>query len=668
MSNQMMVIFLAVITILWFALGFVIFKKNNKAEKQFNYGRKKNPFAYILYKWLSTFPLTKRYYGKVVRRHKMLYPGDDLSIMRRVTKQFVSAGAAALAVMVVFIILGQGNLFFIAFGIWTTMVIFTLIISSTFKHMESKLLEQTKNMLKLTKEKFHNEKIIQTALYLCIDEVPTEIRVHLQKIYNITVATDSELEVEKYVPVAPNKFLTTFAAICSSIKEYGDKEVNGRGLFEANVNYLIDEVNAEILKNKKKSFLYSGLIVVALAPVFLIKLAEIGMSYILPETASYYNGAGGTISVIAVFIVSYVCYQIIETLRNDGVDEVKEYTAIQNLSKVPIVQQLLDAIENHNYSKTLRIGDKLKMTGNKMGTRAYLLSRFLIAIGCVFLVNVLAFVVVGNQKNDLLTNFTTAFENSVVPNDDYRIIMQEAAKEYAANYKYVTSTDPEEQADILAKYIAAEKGIKPRYAKDIATSVIEHTQEAFNVYYKWWMLLISFGAGIIGFYAPLFILDYKVKISNMNMEDEVIQFQTIVIILMYQDGVTINVILKWLERFAFIFKDSIRKCIINMELNQQESLKKLRESESFEPFKNFVSQLIASDDTKIAEAFSSIDNDREYYRDKRKQDNEEILAKKSSNAYMAAFVPYGVFLALYVIVPFSIYIYNMFQTTSILLG
>ena len=55
-------------------------------------------------------------------------------------------------------------------------------------------------------------------------------------------------------------------------------------------------------------------------------------------------------------------------------------------------------------------------------------------------------------------------------------------------------------------------------------------------------------------YMMLLIREKLLKISR---EEEIVRFQSVILILMYMDRVSIEVILEWLERFAIVFKNNI---------------------------------------------------------------------------------------------------------------
>ena len=78
----------------------------------------------------------------------------------------------------------------------------------------------------------------------------------------------------------------------------------------------------------------------------------------------------------------------------------------------------------------------------------------------------------------------------------------------------------------------------------------------------------------------------------MSMEDEVSQFQTLILILMHVDGVNTIMLLEWMERFAFVFKDSISTCIIDLPHSGQKAIQAMQDKESFAPFKSLCLNLL----------------------------------------------------------------------------
>ena len=66
-------------------------------------------------------------------------------------------------------------------------------------------------------------------------------------------------------------------------------------------------------------------------------------------------------------------------------------------------------------------------------------------------------------------------------------------------------------------------------------------------------------------------------LRKLEIENEVMQFQTIILMLMKIERVNVEIILEWLERYANIFKDPISKCVNNYESGPWEALQVLKE-------------------------------------------------------------------------------------------
>ena len=73
-------------------------------------------------------------------------------------------------------------------------------------------------------------------------------------------------------------------------------------------------------------------------------------------------------------------------------------------------------------------------------------------------------------------------------------------------------------------------------------------------YMKWFEILLALVFALIAYMAPIWILRFQLKMRQMEMENEVMQFQTIILMLMRIERVNVEIILEWLERYSNIFK------------------------------------------------------------------------------------------------------------------
>ena len=80
---------------------------------------------------------------------------------------------------------------------------------------------------------------------------------------------------------------------------------------------------------------------------------------------------------------------------------------------------------------------------------------------------------------------------------------------------------------------------------------------------------------------------FQKRIQRMNMEDEVMQFHTIILMLIHIERIHVEDILNWMEQFSDIFKSSIAKCINNYEYGDRQALSSLRWMSPMCPCQNY---------------------------------------------------------------------------------
>jgi hypothetical protein len=174
-------------------------------------------------------------------------------------------------------------------------------------------------------------------------------------------------------------------------------------------------------------------------------------------------------------------------------------------------------------------------------------------------------------------------------------------------------------------------------------------------YLKWFEVLLSFVACVLGYYGPVWLLMFQKKMRQMEMENEVMQFQTIILMLMKIERVNVEMILEWLERYSNIFREPISKCVNNYESGPWEALEELKNDISFQQLIRIVESLQAAvEQIPIREAFDELDTERAYHQEKRKESNERLISKKSMIGKVVGFAPMVVLFVGYLIVPMCV--------------
>lgn len=152
--------------------------------------------------------------------------------------------------------------------------------------------------------------------------------------------------------------------------------------------------------------------------------------------------------------------------------------------------------------------------------------------------------------------------------------------------------------------------------------------------------------------APTWILQFQKIVRRLDMEDEVMQYQTIILMLMKIERVNVEMILEWLERYSNIFREPISKCVNNYEAGAWEALEELKNDVTFPQLITIIESLQAAvEKIPIREAFDELDTEREYYQEKRKASNEKLISRKGLIGKAIGFAPMVVLFVGYLIIP-----------------
>ena len=192
----------------------------------------------------------------------------------------------------------------------------------------------------------------------------------------------------------------------------------------------------------------------------------------------------------------------------------------------------------------------------------------------------------------------------------------------------------------------------PEELETITDRIYEKIQIVQDEYVKWYEILIALVFMVIGYQVPVWLLVFQKIMRQMDMENEVMQFQTIILMLMKIERVNVEMILEWLERYSNIFREPISKCVNNYEAGPWEALEELKNDISFQQLIRIVESLQAAvEQIPIREAFDELDTERSYHQEKRKESNERMISKKSRIGKVFGFGPMVILFVGYLIVP-----------------
>lgn len=610
---------------------------------------------YFLYRLFKATPGLNRIFHKVIMDTESVFPADPMSVNKEATKVMLKNLRLAGALILFTFAFAKGDLWYLAMGTAGAMVIFYQNIQASYTKKEYTLLVQLREALSSIRHHYTTCYNVEDSIEDCLEEVPYEISLHLSKIHDILISPTIEEDTEEYTQMSPNRFLLLLLSIASSTKEYS----NGEPGFLKSLSYLKEEIGQEILKKNLIRTAFKTMQGICISTIFILKPMEIWVINNMPETKGFYSSQAGKALMVGLFILSFCCFYMIDVLKEGRRGEIVRQSVFSRLASIKQISGILNRIVNHRYVYYLKLNEDLKEVGDQTGPKAFIARQILFAAAAFFCINSAVLVSNVHDKLTMLSEYVAEFDKSIIPNDQYRKNMEEMAKNYVMANKRARLRNLD--VEVLTEQIQTDGIQNDEYAAIVAEEVIRELTVYKNTYYKWYVLVLSLLAAAFAYQIPKIYLKFRIRISNMNKEDEVNQFNTLVLILSNADGIKLDEILEWISLFAYSFKTSIDECINDLEHGVQKALEKLKDSESNDSFRRFVDCLLMIDDSDMKTAFSEVEIDRQYSLSDRKQRTEELVHTRSNTGHALAFGPPILALILYLIVPMLILAVRMYM-------
>ena len=330
MSNQIIYIIMGgsvgILVFIIFAY-YILSKKMQKSEyqqiKKLQQGTQEKSFSTeILYQKLYiTFvriPFLKRYILKLRRRLEIINIDDEYNTRKDSAKILTRALLIIIPTAVITIMITLSNyLLMFTLLIFELFMIDTLIDGSIDKK-DTNLLKEQLDFFSEIRHAYHEYNMVEEAIYQVSQDDEMDISRQGEKIYEILISDDPEMELEKYYDIAPNVFLKEFAGISYLTKEFGDRKVNGASLYLRNINNITKEMQLEILKRDKLNYVFQSLSFISIAPILLLEPLKSWSVSNFSFTESWYNGKPGMIVQILILIITFISYVLVRKIKDNG--------------------------------------------------------------------------------------------------------------------------------------------------------------------------------------------------------------------------------------------------------------------------------------------------------------------------------------------------------------
>lgn len=670
-SNKFLLVIVGVALGVLVILGIIYYVLNKKMQKseykkiqKLQQGTKATGFSpevifqrlYITY---SKIPFIKRYLLKIRRRLEILNIDDEYTTRRDSAKFITKALVILVPVVMITIFVTKTNLLLMFILLLFELFMVDVLLESSVDKKDDELLTQQIDFFAEIRHAYHEFNMVEEAIYQVSQDDEKEVSRQGEKIYEILISDDPETELEKYYDVAPNNFLKEFAGLSYLTKEFGDRKVDGASLYLKNVDNITQEMQLEILKRDKLNYVFRSLSFIAIAPVMLLEPLKNWAVSNFSFVKDWYYGKSGTIVQILIVLITVISYVLVRKLKDNGsVNTNTKNTQNPWQKKLydnKLAKKVIDLfLPKEGTKENRKIKELLKNSASPLKIEWVYINRICMAV-VAFFVSLIMFLYLHQIAIDYV--YTQ-------PTTDYDLIggLSGAAEKTAMEltrqdnifidmYRGKLDTQVKDIEKTLRKskfYVNS----SDEKIKAAAERIYDKLQIVNSEYLKWFELLLAFVFALIGYMAQIWILMFQARMRQLEMEDEVMQFQTIILMLMRIERVNVEIILEWLERYSNIFKSQITRCVNNYEAGAWEALEELKNDISYMPLIRIVESMQAAvEKIPIRDAFDELDSEREYYRDKRKESNERLISRKGMIGKVIGFAPMVCLFVGYLIIP-----------------
>ena len=411
-----------IIVLIYYVLSKKMQTSEYKRIQQLQQGTKEKAFSgeilfQKLYLTYIKIPFIKRYVLKIRRRLEIVNIDDEYNT-RKGTAQILTKSLAIIVPIMILTIIITGSNYLLMF----ILLIFELFMIDTFidgsvDKIDNKILKEQIDFFSEIRHAYHEFNMVEEAIYQVSQDDEKDISRQGEKIYEILISDDPEMELEKYYDIAPNSFLKEFAGVSYLTKEFGDRKVDGASLYLKNVNNITQEMQLEILKRDKLNYVFQSLSVISIAPVLLLEPLKSWAISNFSFTASWYLGKPGMIVQIIILLLTFLSYILVRKLKDNGSTAMNtkntENPWQEKLYKKKIVKKIVDLFVPKEGTKEYRkVNQLLKDSASSQKMRWLYINRI-----CLAIVTFFASLIIFTQLHKVAINYVYT-----EPTTDYDII------------------------------------------------------------------------------------------------------------------------------------------------------------------------------------------------------------------------------------------------------
>lgn len=611
------------------------------------------------YLLMTKIPFGGRYLRKTESMYAMICPYEQgylqrLSATTSVMAVMLSIIASFAVAALGFFVEGHISIYSFACIIFAIYVVCREVLQSRISKTEMIMMNDLTRYIAAVKHLYDHYRNIPRAVLEASEGLHYELRLHALHMNEILTSADRAERVKEYaLSQRTNRYLKMFIVQAYSASERGDvKSKTGESIFSKNMEALRLEIMQDIRMKEKRGYKLKGYTFVAVIPIFFMEvLRSWGLDF-SPELRGFYNGAGHFVVVLS-FLATIFIYSIINKAREvneEWAEQSSDY--LQNIANKGTVKRALEKVEKSPRKMFKNIKKMLVDCGDNTALSVFFLKMLFIGIiavafGLVFLG------VIHQQEKTRLMHDPAGIETIITSISANQLeLVENAVLTLARENKGKSLTIEQLSAKFEERIPTANVSIVKAAGEEIYRR-IEHYKNEYIHWYEYAILLVF---GFMCSFIPVISLSYRHKLILSGKDNEVRQFQAIILMERMFPNITIVSLLEEMETFAVMFRPSIRECINSYSSGPRQALLNLKEQESDHIwFTELIDGLLSADSVGIDAAFEEVEHNREMFERIKELESEMALDKKKDSTDLLANLPMTIVLAGYFIIPFFVH-------------
>ena len=661
-----------------------IYKQGARKKKQSNL-----QFWVKIYNNLATTPVIENKVKSIYRRYSIINPLEKNVAKSKAAMMFLGIVSINIVMLI--------GLLVMQLSFYMSLIFLVLIVVFDMRFVKNKIAKEERRILTAfmgfcADVRFHyfDSGMIDESIFNSIESCHKVMRPHAEKFYEILNADDVMEAVQEYNRIAPSIYMKQFIALAVITHLNGARSIDGEDSLLYGLKNVIEETGIKLLELNGIKQAFQAMTVIAIVPIFLADYIRGFAMNAIPSCSEFYNSTVGVIVLLAAFAVSFGTFALINKFKDEIRDVSIEHPIVTKVCNIPRVKEFLDNYTQTHPKQIRKLFLKLRNVGENFTPQEYMVRSGLLFVAAVLAGSLMMIQVHSSTKKSLVENATglTDLFSGATSSDTTEAV--NSIIYYTGKFKDYTTVDADGNVSktsrllggpsstdfttmtgalfadsgntvlsngtidntTVIQFLNSDRKIKSDAVKKIAAAkIIERVSSYHKEYFKWYEFIAVLLVALVISKLPDVSIAFDTARLTRKMQDEVMQFQTIIIILASVDSMTIDDILEWMEEFAVIFKDSITVCVNKLSEGDMEALEQLQEDEPFPAFCRLIDSLKMVDRIGVKKAFSGASVERKNYQDVRRQEVSTEIANQSAMSSLLIMMPTLVVLMGYCVVP-----------------